>query len=414
MSVEIDTLRYVGVYKEPAGSYQVDNSGTPGDFVAVPYKEGTLQLQGGRAMLDPMTGKMRLDGHDRKVLGIRSCTAAFGVTLHSHGRDLDGDVAAPAAIDWPLMLMLQTILGGASATTNPGAQTVVVAGTTTTTVTVTTGHGARFALGGVIACEVAASDPRLELKEVASVAGDVVTVKEAFSATPVTGTPVRGGVTLFPAEDPDESLQLLVEGREGQDGAVYRGLQGGFTIDLPLGELGSLNFSLAGAGWARLGTSGVTIPSYSNFAPMAVTPLELHLPTVGSTTRVVVEQASLTIEPQIAYAPVKSGRAAETIARMRRQPTRPLVRGSFVCPYEDDTYYNARDARTNLALFAQVGNLAGSAILFSCPTIQIVDVQPAVADQGIAGQQVTWEARHDAAIGSTSAISYAAFRIHCV
>lgn len=414
MSIEIDTLRYIGLYEEPDGSYQVDHSGTPADFLALPYKEGTLQAQGGRAQLDPRTGKMRLDGHDKKVLGIRSCTLNAGVTLHSHGLDLDGDEAPPTTDNWALMRALKAQMGGVFTTTDESVQTVVVAGSTTTTaVEVTTGHGARFEAAGVIACQVVSGSPLLELREVASVAGDIVSVKEAFSAAPVTGTPVRGGVTFYLTENPSTSLQALVEGREAQDGAIYRGLQGGFQIELPVGELGTMTLGLAGAGWSRL-ASGVTIPSYSQYKPMACAPLELHVPTIGSTTRVLVEESAVKFEPQITYAPQKSGAATETIARMRRQPTRPAVRGSFTCPYEDDTWYTARDDREDRAVFAQAGALPGEAMLFSCPTVQITDVKPAPSDSAIAGQTVTFEGRHDEEIGSTSERSYSAIRWHFV
>ena len=409
MTIELATLRYVGLFEEPAGSYGVDHSGTPGDFLAVPYKEGTLQAAGARAQLDPMTGKMRLDGHDKKILGVRSCTVNVGLTLHTHGVVMDGDESAqPSASTWALLRALRAIMGGVSTTGTESAGTVVVAGSTTTTaVEVTSGHGDRWVPGSVIACTV---NGVLELREVKSVAGDVVSVKEAFSAAPTTGSAVRGGVTVYLTEDPDTSLQVLVEGREATDGACFRGLQGGFTLELPIGELGTISLALSGAGWARLGSSAVTIPSYSQYSPLLCAPLDLHAPKIGDTTMVQLCPSAVTVEPQIAYAPVRCGRAAETIARMRRQPARPVVRGSFTVPYEDDTWYTARDDREDRAIFVQ----AGYGMLVSIPTVQIVDVQPGPSAEGIAGQVVTFEGRHDEEIGSTSALSYSALRLHFV
>lgn len=413
MSIEAHELRYLGIYEEPDGSYQVDHSGTPGEFLALPYVGNTLDAKLAQEPLDPMTGKMRLDGMDLTVLGPKSCTLACGVTLHSHGQDLDGDVTPTTKAAWPLLRMLQAIMGGMAATTNASAQTlVVVDSTTTTAVEVTATHGSRFQAGGVIGCEVVSGSGLIEAREIASVSGDVVTVKQAFSAAPVTGSAVRGGITVYMTENPLTSLQALIEGREATDGLWLGGLQGGFALQLPIGGLGQLQFSLTGADWGRVGSSSATIPSYSIFSPMALAPLEVTVPVVGSTTRVVLAQSEITITPGIVYAPQKSGAATNTIARMRRMPTRPLVQGSFTVPYEDDTWYTAHSSRAVRALFAQAGNVPGATCLVSVPTIQIGAPQSAPSGENIAGQSVPFVGRHDAAIGSTSEISYSAMRMH--
>jgi hypothetical protein len=417
MTIEPDVLRYLGIYEEPAGSYQTDHTGTPADFLALPYEEGTLQAQLGRAALDPMAGKIRRDGHSKKVLGPRSCTLNVATKIHSHGVDCDGDVDVPTKSTWALARVLEAIMGGSLAdggtTATSSAQTTVQS-STTTTITVDTGHGARFAVGGVIAAPTVSGSPHLEARPIESISTDTITVKHAFSAAPVTGQPVRGGLTIYMKEDPDTSLQALIEGREGSDGVGLRGLQGGFSLSMPLGELGQFAFALQGAGWARLGSSSATNPSYGVFEPVAMDPLELLVPVLGTTTRRVVEQSELSIEPQIAYAPQRSGAAEETIARMVRQPARPLVSGSFVCPYEDDTWYTRRDNRTALAVWAQAGKLAGGIFVVDVPTVQVTDVQPAASGEGIAGQRVSFEGRHDETIGGATEIGYSALRLHFV
>lgn len=417
MSIEPDILRFLGIYEEPNGSYQTDHSSTPGDFLAFPFEEGTLQAQLGRNPLDPMAGKIRRDGHSKKVLGPRSCTLNFAGKIHSHGVDCDGQNDPPTKSTWALARMLTAIMGGALADdgtgTTSGSQTTVQSATSTT-VTVTAGHGARFAAGGVIAVPVVSGSAVLEARPIKSVSTDTITVKQAFSATPVTGQPVRGGITFYMTEDPNTSLQALIEGREATDGVVLRGLQGGFSLSLPIGDLGQIAFALQGAGWARLGSSSATNPTYSVFEPMALDPLELLVQTVGSTTRVMVPESELNVEPQIAFAPQRSGAATETIARMVRQPARPLVQGSFVTPYEDDTWYTARDDREDRAVWAQAGNLAGGIYCVEVPTVQITDVQPAASGENIAGQRVSFEGRHDEEIGGSTEVGYSAFRIHCV
>lgn len=415
MTIETNAQRWLGLYREPAGSYQVDNSGTPGDFDYLPYEVGTLEAPTGRELLDPNTGGIRADRHDKKVLGTRMCALNFATMIHSHGLDLDGDVTAPTADNWALYRVLETIMGGAVVTTNEGAQTTVQGGSTATAVAVTTGHDTRFQAGGVIACQTVSGSSALELREILSVSSDTVNVKQAFSAVPTTGTAVRGGVTFYLTEDPDTSLQAIIEGREATDGVVLRGLQGGFSLQLPVGGRGQIAFALTGAGWTRLGSSSATVPVSSNVSFLALNPLELTVPTIGSTTRVVVPQAEVSIEPAITYAPQRAGNATETIARMRRQPTRPVATGSFIAPYEDDTWFNARDNRDDRAVFAQLGNIAGSAWLISLPTVQITEVQGGVeSGEGIAGQRVAFEARHDEEIAGSTEIGYSAIRIHCV
>lgn len=414
MSIEAHALRYLGIYEEPDGSYQVDRSGTPGDFLAMPYTEGSLEAQLAQEPLDPQLGKMRLDGTDVTVHGPRSCSLSASVTLHSHGVDMIATATAPTVSTWAMLRALKAIMGGVVATGTEAASTLVVAdATTTTAVEVTTGHGDRWVPGSVIGCEVVSGSGLIEAREVISVAGDVVSVKQAFSSAPVTGSAVRGGVTLYMTEDPRTSLQALIEGRENTDGVILRGLQGGYTLELPLGGLGQVQLALQGASWARLGASSATIPSYPIFAPMALAPLEVTCPVVGATTRVLVPQSEVTITPAIVYAPQRSGAATETIARMRRQPTRPLVSGTFTTPYEDDTWYTAHSARETRALFAQAGNVPGATCLISVPTIQVTEPpQMAESGEGIAGQTVTWRARHDTAIGGTGELGYSALRLH--
>jgi hypothetical protein len=415
MTIEVDLLKWVGIYEEPAGSYQADNT-TQAQFAHFPYEEGTLQAVVGQEMLDPLKGKIRLDGHDEKILGVKSCTLALATMLASHGQDLDGDVTPVTNSTWALLRVLQAVMGGSVTTTNESAQTVVVAtNTTTTVVDCTAGHPAnRFQIGGVIGCEVTSGSTALELREIKSISGDEVTVKEAFSAAPVTGTAVRGGTTVYLTEDPATSLQAWIESREATDSLKLRGLQGGMSLTLPVGGRGQVAFSLAGAGWAREGSSAATVPTYVDCSPFALNPFQLHMPTIGATTLVEIAQAEASIEPQITYAPQRSGAATETVARMRRQPSRPVVSGSWLAPYEDDTWYTGWANKTDYAIFAQLGSVAGSCMLISCPTVQITEVVPAVTGEGIVGQRVSWEGRHDAELAAATEVGYSAMRIHFV
>ncbi len=418
MSYESNLLRSVRVYVEPAGSYAVDNSSTAGDFINWPITEGFGMPAPARDMLDPMLSQQRLDGRAEKVVGKRTAAAAISALLASHGVDMVGNETPPPATTWALRRVLGAIMGGVSVTGNEAAATTVEAGTTTTAVTVTTNHGDRWVKGSVIGCEVSASSTALELREVASVSGDVVTVSEAFSATPVTGTSVRGGVTFYPTEDPDTSLQLFCQGRELSDNFVARGMQGGFQIEAKPGQLAKLTFDLKGAAVTHLSNhSGINVPTLANWTPVAAVGSELRVPTVNSTTRTAVLASDFACSLGFAYEPVTGYGGTETIIRMRRQRPRDgiLARGTFVVPFEDGTWTTARDDREDRAIAMQIGTAAGGCWLLSFPTVQITDVTRTASASAISGQTVSWEARHDSSsTASTGELSYAAMRLHAV
>lgn len=416
MSLELDVLKYVGIYEEPAGSHGTDHSGTPGDFLPFPFKEGALALDGDRGLLRPNLGKQRADGHDLAVLGARRCQGSIGTTLHSHGLDLDGDVAVPTTSNWGLARLLKTILGGLDNETIPGAQTVVVAsGTSTTTVEVTTGHGARWTPGTSIGAEIVAGT--IEAREVASVAGDIVTVKEAFSGTPITGTPVRRGVTFHLTEDPDTSLQFHIQGRELNDHYVFAGLQATqLALAVKYLDVCDLTATLMGTYYSQLAAhSGITIPTYS-VSPgwVRAVAAPLTVPTVGSTTRTLVDASTFQLSLQIAYEQLQSGGRTEGVLRARRQAKRPVVSGAFEVPLEDTSWEDAFANRTARAVFQQLGNLPGETWLISIPTVQIGRPVRKGVQGGLSGYSIPFEGRHDAAIGSTSELSYSALRFHCL
>lgn len=416
MTYEINTLRSLRVYTEPAGSYAVDNSGTPASFLSVPISEGFMSSAPLRDMLDPLLAQVRLDGRAERVPGKRSAAMTLAMMLASHGVDMLGNETQPASSTWALRQLLTAVMGGVSLTGTQAAPTTVQAGTTATAVTVTTGHGARWTPGQVIACQTVSGSTNLEAREVLSVAGDVVTPKEAFSATPTSATNVRGGVTFHGTEDPDTSLQFIAQGRETADNFLMRGMQGGFQIEAKPGQLAKVTFDLKGAVATKLADhSGITVPTFANWNPVAVVASELTIPTVGSTTRAFVAASDITLQLGFAFEPVTGYTLdGQTIIRMRRARPRDgvLARMTFTLPYEDSTWIDHRDNRTDLAAFWQIGAAVGGGWLVSLPTCQCVDVKLGPSASGLSGQIVTLESRLDAsAMSSTTPLSYAAFRL---
>lgn len=419
MTIEPEVLKKIGIYEEPNSAFAVSSAGTPANYLDFPYEEGSVTIDGDQPLLDPMAGKIKMDAMSIQVLGATKCSVSLKTVLHSHGLDLTGTAPAPTIATWALLRALKAMLGGTVARASGGA-TAVVVGTTLSTVTVTAGRGADFQKGGVIACQTAAGSPLIEAREIKSVTGDVITVKESFSAIPATGTAVRGGVTVHMTSDPDTSLQFLVEGRELSDRFVFCGLQGGLTIELPFGQatsLAKLAMSFTGPFWSRLADGGAVPagPSYPVFQPVRNVDAELTVPTVGAVPRVLVHQTEIKIElPGLAYEDVGSGAGVQGVRRKRRMPGRPLVRGSFTTPFEDQAWFQAFENRTAHAVFQQVGNLPGQTVLFSVPTVQLGQPKRAAAG-GIAALMVPFIGRNDEDVATpTTDLHDSAFRIHFV
>lgn len=404
MSVELHLLRALYLGLEPNGSFAAALS-FPSDYVAFPYQEGSLTWKNLRRLGNPKTAKIYADGHDQHVLMQKRASLSFKTALHSHGVDMAGTASAPTASAWPLGLVLKALFGGFSARTSGGA-TTVQAGTSTTVVNVSAGRGADFAVDQVIACQTVSGSSNLEAREIESIATDAVTVKEAFSATPVTGTAVRGGVTFYPTEDPNTSLQAVIEGNEQDDRVAHYGLQGGVKFEIPVGapegegevQLPTIGFDLMGASYARLASQAPqALTSYANYEPIANVASELTAPAFGTSTRVHVDDGAFTLELALAYKMLTTGKAtglADNVLRARRQTSRPLAKYSFRTIFEDLGWETIRDARTATSIYKQIGCVAGGGCLLSVTRSQVTDVQPADHD-GAVGQLVSGEGRHD-------------------
>jgi hypothetical protein len=310
--------------------------------------------------------------------------------------------------------MLKAIMGGISSTGTEAADTEVQAGTTTTVVNVTTGHGDRFTPGQMIACTVSSGASWVEVRPVESVSTDAVTVRYPFSATPVTGSDVRGSITAYLTHDPDTSLQLLIQGKEADDYFCLRGMQGGFSVATNVGGLPELTYSLSGTGWSQVsGGSGVAGATFSTlFSPPVVNASEFHFGDYDGGARSIVQYSAITIEPSIAYSMVKSGAAVNGVSRHIRQAGRPVITYSFTTPFEDDDFWDDRANKTMKEGMLQVGRIPGEIVAFEMPRGQIIDVQKGASDEGVMGQTVKVKCRHDALIGSSTDLQKSAFRIH--
>jgi hypothetical protein len=91
----------------------------------------------------------------------------------------------------------------------------------------------------------------------------------------------------------------------------------------------------------------------------------------------------------------------------------PAVEGSVTTYFDGLGWFQARDARTEKALFYTMGQAAGSAIVISAPTVQIINPQRVADANSIAGQSFSFKGRRDTDTGaSTTALAKSPVRIH--
>ena len=404
MSLELHALKQLQVAIEPSGSYGVTiGSG----FVQVPVSEGFEGFSPMREMLDPAISTGTIDGSAVKIPARKQASLKFDMPFGSHGLDLDGDVAIPAIATYPVGALLGTVLGGVSTLAAQTSQILITSGSTTTVLNVTPGRGSQwFAVGMPIGCMV---NGRLEVTEIVASTVDTVTVRQAFSAVPTVGTPVRIGPTFFPASDPQNSLQFLVSGAEVDDHFRVLGAQGGLSVEAKIGQLAKLGFDLKAQSWIdEAAHSGLAEASYVNYSPVVASGGCVTVPAFGSSTRVEPLVSDFSMTFGLAYEAISSYCATDTIARMRRTRAQggKLARGSFVVPFEDSTWINARDSQAIQSIYFQIGSTVGATVLLAFPRVQIVNVTRG-ASGVLAGQTVEWEAMPDS-IGALSA----PFRIH--
>lgn len=408
--IKIGRLRVA--VEDTRANFGISKAASPGDFVDMPFVEGTVQPQRNQDALAPNTTQGYLDSYERDVHGKKSTTLALTTHLSGTGEDLDGVNVPKSATNWWMARLLQTVMGGfhTPANKSPAAATEVVTATATS-VTVTSTHGTRFSPGGAIACLIGG---RYEAREILSVVGDVVNVKVAFSTAPSAESPVLGAYTFYLAEDPDDSLQFILEGAEQSDRFLFTGMQGGIGINVNTGELAQLTMSLTGANWEQLDAATFVPGTPANYNPVAIVDSEFIVATVGSTTRNVVDCQAQTYTPALTYVPITSPSGVQTLKGFRRTRARAIT-GSFQ-PYFDSSalpdYFASHESRSSLALFQQLGSSSeGGMALISVPTVQIAAPQRA-DNGGLSGLAVNWQARHDEALAGSNELQRSAFRIH--
>ena len=165
-------------------------------------------------------------------------------------------------------------------------------------------------------------------------------------------------------------------------------------------------------------TGALASATYTGLNPIVGQAGELRIFTVGSATldsSSLVHCSAISMAPKIVFVPVTSPSGANggTILRWRGGRANPAIAGSVTTYFDGLGWFQARDAKADKALFFTMGTAAGSAMVLSAPTVQILNPQRAADANSIAGQTFNFEGRCDTDVGaSVTALAKSPFRIH--
>ena len=418
MSIEVHSVQAIRGFAE--STFGADSSGSVGSFTYLPIVEGSAQMTLTRDELDPGFLVQHIDEGRERVLGKRMATLSFTMNLAPTGTAAAAAVTAVAPHG--LGLVLKTIMGGESLT----AGTTAAAGSTASVINVAAGTGSRWANPGQLMGWTNSAGVT-EWREVESRSTDAITLKRGFSGAPSTSNVLYAAATYYMTANPTATMAFLVEGLESDDRWLLTGGQGvgGMTVavDITGGQLPRATFNFSFARWYASNETGSSITgtlgpaTYSNYAPIVGEAGNFEAWTVGAPTYSTTQSihvSALTFEPHIAYVPYTSPSGTNTVKQwVKSRNTDSPIQGQFTLPYQDTTWFAHRNSKTDIAATYTIGTAAGSAVVLSVPTLQVLNPQRAADAQGLAAQVVMYKGRRDTDVGSDQTdLGHSPFRIH--
>lgn len=419
MTINIATPKRLRIYEEPNGSFATDHSGTLGDYLDCPFIEGSWESTLEHPTESPAHSQQHLDGYPLEVLMPKFGKAKFKLGMETTGTRA---AAGVTALQGALGRLLKIGMG----TETLGVGTTVASTSTSTVINCTSAAG--IAVGSAIGCATGIGG-LIEYREVASKSSNAITLKHALSGAPANSSVVYSSATYSlggTTGSQTTSLQAIIEGYFASARWLYSGgwMDATPTFEFAYGQRPIVGFSWMFANWnladgsatsANLvGAGALGFATYANNSTVVQADSEFRQQTVGtSTIGSLVQASSIAFDPQIKFSTQRSPAGVNTYVQPIRDRNAPVITGNFVVPYEDSTWYTARDSRTVKALWYQIGmTTALGGILVSAPTVQIKNVQPAIVD-GIECQKVEWVGRLDEATsGSTTDLARSALRVH--
>ena len=411
MVANLFPLRAVSVYEEPNGSFGVDHSGTPGDFLPMPAQAGDLAWSKDRTLLDPATLQQYKHGRPTKVHGPKGTTLNMTVPFGITGTLGDATTATKTKADSALLRQLAITMGGERSGT---MGSLVATATSSSVFTVTGTEGSRFVAGGGLG-RVTTSGV-MEIREIADVTGDVITLKQAFSEGTTIADPIYAAITFY-LDDSLTHAQYLIEGADADDYNVLLGMQlQGLTITTPSREIPTLGFQMQGASWDNVGSGTLAGETYANYTPISFDAGEFLVQDEGTVTRNVVSIYEIAMTSALTYIAQSSIEGVETVLGYCQQHAPPVMAGTWGTYYEDETWMTKWQNRTLQHLALQVGRSSAGGWLITANGAQLGPVtSPQTAGDGFVGTVASFEAGLDNDTGAlTSALLRSPFRFHIV
>lgn len=401
----VSLVQRLRVSVEPAGSFAVDRTGTLANFSDVPMVEGSAQLTLTQETHNPQQALQNMLDYQEEVIGKKTWTLNFSTPFAPTGVAAGSAVAATVG---SIQTLMKTVMGGEFKGTGSTAAT----GGWATAGGGNVASGAGFRAGGVAGWRD--SSGVLHLRPVRQVSSNTVSLKVRFPSAPASGDVIYSGATYFWTQDPDTSLQFIVEGYEQQDRWVLLGGQGTVTPQLALdGTIQQLQWAITGVNWleadeaagaSNLHATNISAATYSRFDPITGQSGRLLVQTVGTLalTGASVDASEVSFAPGGTYVQVPSPSGVNGVVRHRltRASGTPMVSGTFSSYFTGYGRWDDRDTKADKLVFYQCGVTEGKAVAVEAPTVQLTDVQR--NDQaGLAGEQVSFKGRVDT--GTTEA-----------
>ena len=387
------------VFVEPSNAFAADHTGTLGDFIDVPFAEGSAQLTLTQETKNPAQALQDIRDYQKEVLGKKSWSLVFNIPLYSSGVPAtQGQAATGGAIG----RLLKALMGGE----HKGQGSIVATGGWANSATGDVATGAGFLAGGLF--QWADTAGLAHAREIEAETSETITLKVGLPAAPASGDTIASGATYFWTQDPDTSLQFVFEGLEQQDRWVCFGGQGVFTKTLSLdGEVPVLQFTITGTKWIEADEAagsanihGTTLgnATYSNYEPFTGHVGRLLVQTVGTATYAgaTVDVNEVTMVPGFEKTAVPSPSGSEGVSRWRltRAAGAAPVEGTFGTFFTGYGSWDARDTKADKMIAHQAGAVFGKTSLVTAPSVQFTDVQKADAEN-LAGEVVTYRGRLD-------------------
>ena len=416
MTTHVQNVQRIRAYTEPNGSFAVDNTGTLASFTDIPAVEGTIDVTNEQPTIDPLVVRQNMYDHGLEVLGPKRGRVAFDINL---GPATTMSTSAASAALTPVGLLLKTYCGHETI----GRGDVVDGKTDADTFSVVT--SGRFSGGGALGWVNANST--LELHEIKAESTWTIQTKTNLLATAATGDIIYGCRSYALGNHDSssvESMQFLVEGLGDatggyEDAWAYFGAQNEAPVKITLanGEIPKLSFEYVAANWlngddAAMTPAALATGSYTNVEEVLIVDSALRVSSAFSPAYTEYCPSAMAFEFGQKYAPVTCPGGTNNIKQWMPMPDHPAVKGTLTLPYEDQTWFDYKAARTVLHFFLQIGStVAGGGILLTAAHVQITDVKRVDAG-GIASQQITWVSRKDNYATATTDLATSPFKIH--